>query len=440
MPLYPGDPLTPGVGATPDAKRLDADATGDDADEDSGAADLLRRRQPLLAGARRPGGADGLARRAADDVSPRPRAGEGASEAGVRLDAEADLRRHRHAARAASGPTSGSSAATTTTRGSTAPPTRSAAWSRCWPRRAAVGALAKSGWTPKRTIVYAAWDGEEPGLLGSTEWAETHADELQQKAVVYINSDGNGRGFLGAGGSHALETVRQRGRARRRPIRETSVSVGERAQAARDLDAAHRGRPQGGARARRTFAIGALGSGSDYTPFLQHLGIASLNIGFGGEGERRHLPFDLRLDSTTTSASAIPASPTASRWRKTAGRAVLRLADAERAAARFRRASPTRSTDTCGEVAKLAATMRDKADERNRGSRGRPTRSPRIRKETYVAPAPEAPVPFLNFAPLQNAGARLKAAADEFDQRDGRLEERARIARARHRRATGRRS
>ena len=69
----------------------------------------------------------------------------------------------------------------------------------------AIGALVKEGWKPKRTIIYCAWDGEEPGLLGSTEWVETHADELKQKAAVYINSDSNGRGFLFAGGSHTLE-------------------------------------------------------------------------------------------------------------------------------------------------------------------------------------------------------------------------------------------
>ena len=69
----------------------------------------------------------------------------------------------------------------------------------------AIGALAKTGWRPKRTLVYLSWDAEEPMLLGSTEWAETHADELKQKALVYINSDGNGRGFLGVEGSHSLQ-------------------------------------------------------------------------------------------------------------------------------------------------------------------------------------------------------------------------------------------
>jgi N-acetylated-alpha-linked acidic dipeptidase len=66
--------------------------------------------------------------------------------------------------------------------------------------------LAKKGLRPKRTLVYCAWDGEEPALLGSTEWVEDHQDELKQKAVAYINSDGNSRGFISASGSHTLET------------------------------------------------------------------------------------------------------------------------------------------------------------------------------------------------------------------------------------------
>ncbi|HSM86990.1 MAG TPA: M28 family peptidase, partial [Candidatus Limnocylindrales bacterium] len=69
----------------------------------------------------------------------------------------------------------------------------------------ALGELLKRGWKPKRTIIYCAWDGEEPMLLGSTEWAEFHADELRQHAAIYINTDGNGRGFLGVEGSHSLE-------------------------------------------------------------------------------------------------------------------------------------------------------------------------------------------------------------------------------------------
>jgi N-acetylated-alpha-linked acidic dipeptidase len=145
----------------------------------------------------------------------------------------------------------------------------------------ALGELLKQGWRPKRTIVYAAWDGEEHGLIGSTEWAETHAKELQQKAVMYLNTDGNGRGYLGVGGSHYLENL-VNSVARDVPDPETNESVWKRMQAAaiRNGDARAKGEARGG---RADLRIAALGSGSDYTPFIQHLGIPTLNMGFGGE-------------------------------------------------------------------------------------------------------------------------------------------------------------
>jgi N-acetylated-alpha-linked acidic dipeptidase len=71
----------------------------------------------------------------------------------------------------------------------------------------AIGALLRGGWRPSRTLIYASWDGEEPGLLGSTEWVETHAQELKRHAVVYVNSDTNARGFLEAEGSHSLQRL-----------------------------------------------------------------------------------------------------------------------------------------------------------------------------------------------------------------------------------------
>ena len=145
----------------------------------------------------------------------------------------------------------------------------------------AMGELLKQGWRPKRTIVYAAWDGEEHGLIGSTEWAETHARELQQKAVMYLNTDGNGRGYLGVGGSHYLENLVN---AVTKEVEdpETKESVWKRMQAAaiRNGDARAKAEARGG---RADLRISALGSGSDYTPFIQHLGIPTLNMGFGGE-------------------------------------------------------------------------------------------------------------------------------------------------------------
>ena len=155
----------------------------------------------------------------------------------------------------------------------------------------AVGALAKAGDRPKRTIVYAAWDGEEPGLLGSTEFVEDHAEELRKKLVVYINSDGNSRGFLRAGGSHALETfVDAVSDTVDDP--QTGVTVGERSRSLRIVNGGPEvlARLDGGGRLR----LGALGSGSDYSPFFQHLGNTALNVGFGGEGNggEYHTAFD----------------------------------------------------------------------------------------------------------------------------------------------------
>src|ERR1035437_1815410 len=127
----------------------------------------------------------------------------------------------------------------------------------------ALGALLKQGWKPKRTIIYCAWDGEEPGLLGSTEWAETHAAELQRKAAVYINSDSNGRGFLQVQGSHTLEKFIN-GVARDIDDPEAKVTVWKRLQAARlarDTEGAAADRPSDSheARTRADLRIGALG-------------------------------------------------------------------------------------------------------------------------------------------------------------------------------------
>ncbi len=143
--------------------------------------------------------------------------------------------------------------------------------------------MTRKGWKPKRTVMIAFWDGEEFGLVGSTEWMEKHADELNRKLVTYINSDSNGKGRLAVGGSHSLEDFVQ--------------------QIARDINDPVSGRslltevlehPRGPARAGATrpaeqnapgeFRIAPLGSGSDYTPFLQHLGIATLDMRFSDEG------------------------------------------------------------------------------------------------------------------------------------------------------------
>ncbi|WP_199096304.1 transferrin receptor-like dimerization domain-containing protein [Dyella sp. ASV21] len=154
----------------------------------------------------------------------------------------------------------------------------------------AIGTLYKQGWRPKRTLVYASWDGEEPGLLGSTEWAETHAKELQQKAVLYLNSDTNGHGFLNAGGSHSLQhLVNEVAAGVADP--ETKASVLDRMRARLLVDGngkdARPSTKEDAAVAEKggDVPIGALGSGSDFSAFLEHLGVASLDLGFGGEND-----------------------------------------------------------------------------------------------------------------------------------------------------------
>jgi N-acetylated-alpha-linked acidic dipeptidase len=278
----------------------------------------------------------------------------------------------------------------------------------------AVGGLHKSGWTPRRTLVYAAWDGEEPGLLGSTEWAEAHEAELQKKAVAYINSDSNGRGFLYMSGSHTLEKfINQVARDVADP--QTKVSVGERLRARRiafgnEDDTQERKE----IRERADLRIGALGSGSDYTPFLQHLGIASLNIGFGGEDGSGiyHSIYDsfahyTRFNDPTFEYGVALA--------KVGGRTVLRLSEADVLPFEF-----TAFADTLGryvkEVSKLADDLREKTEEDNRLARDRTLVLAADPREPFVAPKAKEAVPFVNFAPLQNALAKVEQSALAFDQ------------------------
>jgi N-acetylated-alpha-linked acidic dipeptidase len=275
----------------------------------------------------------------------------------------------------------------------------------------AVSALAATGWRPRRTIVYAAWDGEEPGLLGSTEWVEAHADELAGKAVAYVNTDSNGRGFLGMGGSHGLERfINEVARDVTDP--ETSVSVAERARAVRILraDTAEERRE---IRESADLRLSALGSGSDYTPFLQHLGVPSLNLGFGGEdgGGSYHSIFDSIAHFERFGDPGFVYGVTMA---KVGGRTVLRLANASWLPVGARPLS-----DTIGryvqDVLHLAETERDKVTEQNLKLKERVFQLAADPTRTSVPPMAEAPAPFLNLAPLQNASARLRASADRFD-------------------------
>jgi N-acetylated-alpha-linked acidic dipeptidase len=271
-----------------------------------------------------------------------------------------------------------------------------------------VGTLAKSGWAPKRTIIYAAWDGEEPGLLGSTEWAETHADELREHAAVYINSDSNGRGFFGAGGSHTLEAFVNQV-VRDVPDPEKGISAAERSLAGEQLAGPAERRP---GEAAGTIHLEPLGSGSDFTPFLQHLGIAALNIGYGGEEEygQYHSIYD-SFDHFTRFVD--PTFEYGVALAKTGGRLTLRLADADVLPLGFDpfAAAVGRYVD---EVEKLASDLRKEAVERDRLLDEKIYQAVDNPSQTWVAPKRLDAVPYLNFAPLHNAAAALRKSTDAY--------------------------
>ncbi|MBK8811044.1 MAG: M28 family metallopeptidase [Acidobacteria bacterium] len=275
----------------------------------------------------------------------------------------------------------------------------------------AIGELAKSGWKPKRTIVFAAWDAEEPGLLGSTEWVEMHAEELSNKAAVYINTDSNGRGFLGMGGSHTLEKFANEV-ARSVPDPQTKLSVWERTRANQIVNATPTVRNE--ILNRSDLRIGALGSGSDYTPFLQHLGIASLDIGFGGEsgGGSYHSIYD-SFDHYARFGD--PGFDYGVALAKVCGRSVLRLANAEVLPFEF-----TNFGDTVGtyvnEVVRLNDSMREETAALNQLLESGMLVAVQDPKKTFVAPKPNGPVPSLDFSPLQKALARLRESAKNFQE------------------------
>ena len=408
MPLYPGDPLTPGIGATKNAKRLPiknaptltkipvmpisyADAlpllrnlSGPMAPEDwRGALPI-----PYHIG---PGPATVHLKLEfdwkivpANDVIARIRGSERPDEWIIRGN------HHDAWVNGAEDPLSGLVAEMEEAR--------------------AIGELVKSGWKPKRTIVYAAWDGEEPGLLGSTEWAETHADLLKKNAAVYINSDTNSRGFLGIEGSHTLEKFMNEV-ARDVTDPEKKVSVLERDRAVRIVRGNADDRRE--ARERADLRIGALGSGSDYTPFLQHLGIASLNLGYGGEG--RGGSYHSIYDSFTHFTRFIdPNFDYGLALSQTAGRTVLRLANADVLPLYFNNLSDTIERYV-REITKLADDMREETRQKNQEISNHTLEMVADPTQPFVAPKIEEPVPFLDFAPLQNSLTRLQESARRYD-------------------------
>ncbi len=287
----------------------------------------------------------------------------------------------------------------------------------------AIGALAREGWRPKRTLVYASWDAEEPGLIGSTEWAEAHADELSHKAVIYVNSDGNGRGFLQALGSHSLQTlVNQVADSLKDP--ETGASVLDRRKARMMVEGSKKGAEDEPKRLAKLVAGGAqpplaaLGSGSDYTVFLDHLGIASLDLGYGGESETSGVYHSLYDSFDHYSRFGDPGFVYGVMLSKTIGRVVLRTAEDDVLPLRFGDFSDAVS-EYAGEVHKLADNLRESTELQHRMLDEKLYVLSADPTKTELPPPREAAVPVLNLAPLDNAVLRLKRSAKACDEIQG---------------------
>ena len=424
MPTYPGDPLTPGVGATANAKRLTRaeaktilkiptlpisyrDAT----------KIIAALGGPLVTGKERGalglayhwGGSDAVQVHLAvkSDWSLKPVYDVIAMLRGSQYPDQWIVRGNHHDGWVfgASDPLTGQVALMSEAK--------------------ALGAMYRSGWRPARTIVYASWDGEEPGLLGSTEWAEEHAAELKSKALLYINTDSNGRGFLFAAGSHELQHLVNQASGDVADPR-TGVPAALRGRAA-ILASAYTGSDDyakdviEAAKAGGDLPLGALGSGSDYTAFLQHLGIASLNLGFGGEDQSDgsyHSVYDSFYHVTHFDDPGLTYGAALS---KLVGRVVLRAASGPRIPAHysdFASAVGRYLTD----IEKLATDQREKdrtlADLRREGDFTLAA-SP---NDPIVAPRDQGITPLIDMLPLDNAVDHLKRAASAADAMLGRAD------------------
>ena len=274
-----------------------------------------------------------------------------------------------------------------------------------------LGELVKQGWKPRRTIVYCVWDGEEPGLLGSTEWVETHVEELKKKAVMYLNSDSTGRGYLFLEGSHGLEHFIN-GVAADVKDPEKGISVLERTRLQEIARA--RGADRTEARSRADLRIGALGDGSDYTPFLDFAGIPALDLGFGGEdrGSEYHSIYD---DFYWYTHFADTSFVYGRALAQVAGSAVMRMADAELLPYNFNNTADTVSTYVT-EVKNLLKTEQDDIAEKNKEIDEGVFDATSDPKNPTAAPKRETPPPFLNFAPLENGSTELTASAKEYQK------------------------
>ena len=276
----------------------------------------------------------------------------------------------------------------------------------------AIGALVKSGWKPKRTLVYCAWDAEEEGLMGSVEWVEEHAASLQAKAVAYINSDGNGRGFLGAEGSHAFTgLITDISKSIQDP--QTGVTIFERQRASRATEAATTSAKKEILNST-TYPLGAMGSGSDYSSFIQHVGVPSLNIGFGGENEggEYHSIYDSYDHYSKYKDPGFAYGVTLA---QTAGRAALRLSEADALPFDFTALHKT-VKGYINELMNNVEQMREKAKVENELVNTKAYAVAADPTEGLKLPTIVADVPYIDFASILNALTRLEKSAQQVEQ------------------------
>jgi N-acetylated-alpha-linked acidic dipeptidase len=284
----------------------------------------------------------------------------------------------------------------------------------------AIGQLVKQGWRPQRTIVYTSWDAEEPMLLGSTEWVETHGSELKKKAILYVNSDTNARGFLGVGGSldfqHLMNQV-----AADVIDPETGVPIGQRLRAkmrvdALEPDAKDRTKAEAKIAADPTkdFPIEALGSGSDFSGFLDHLGVPALDVSFSDEGQTSGV-YHSRYDTFEHhSRFADPGFVYDALLAKTVGRVVLRVADAKLPVQQEDSFAEDVS-DYLDEVKKLIDNERQEAETQSQMLRDRVFQLADDPTKSSGLPTALDRVPHVEFAALEDAVDRLKRSAKSYD-------------------------
>jgi N-acetylated-alpha-linked acidic dipeptidase len=265
----------------------------------------------------------------------------------------------------------------------------------------AMGELHAHGWTPARTIIFCAWDGEEPGLLGSVEWVETHLDDLRRHAVAYINSDTNERGFMFPGGTQDLETLIS-AVARTVEDPETHMSVYERSHLY-SIAHAENAEVRKEVRNRSDLEVEALGDGSDYTAFQDFAGIPTLDIEFGDEddGTQYHSIYDDFYwythfgDKDFTYGRALS---------QTAGTAIMRLADAA--------LIPVAKYEA--DLEKLLKDKQEEFTERNLELQEGVFKAT-LDPHRPTLPPPSEPVPpFMDFAPMKNAVTLLQKSADHY--------------------------